>query len=736
MRFLEKAFPFLVWIKDYDRRTLKADLAAGCTVSLVLIPQSMANAQLAGLPAYHGLYAALLPAFIGGLFGSSRHIITSSVAVTSIMAAAALEPLVMTGTADYILYMVLLTFLVGVVQLTLGLCRMGALVNFLSLPVVSGFTNAAALIIASSQLSKIFGVSVESASRQYETVMRVFESALHYTHMPTVLMAAAAALCIWGVKRWFPKIPAVLATVALCTIASWALSFEKNVVTSIDAIASPATRMLIRDLSRQQQVLATTTEELNRLKLLAEHPPGSKHPRAAAIEATHAFQEKQLQQTRLMEHLALAREHLRSTLFHAVSGEDGEMRFYAVKSPGLIPGVETSEPEPELPKEHGARVWRIAVGGIIGDLNALHFRGGGLVVGSMPDGLPPFSLPGMDPQRLLYLLPQALVIAFMGFAESISMAKSAANRFGYQLDPNQELVGQGLANIAGSFTQTSPVSGSFSNTAVNIGAGGKTGMVPVIAAVGSLLALLFFTKALYYLPQPVLAVIVMRSVVGLVSVQEFRRAWTAQWPDGCVALITFGTTLYFAPHMDYGIGIGVILSLALFFYRSMRTRVVTLSSGPDNVLRDAEVFGLLECRHIAVIHFQGVLFFANAGALEDHIFWRLKNQPELRHIHLVCSGITHIDASGEDTLATLVRKTAEAGIGLSFSGVVGEVAEVLERTGVLKDVTWDNVFLSANEAIRAIHKRFEHDHGCSDCPLTSVIRHARALSEQGLSVSG
>ena len=722
-------------MKGYDRRTLKADLAAGCTVSLVLIPQSMANAQLAGLPAYHGLYAALLPALVGGLFGSSRHIITSSVAVTSIMAAAALEPLVMTGTADYILYMVLLTFLVGIVQLTLGLCRMGALVNFLSLPVVAGFTNAAALIIASSQLSKIFGVSVESAPHQYETVMRVFESALHYTHMPTLLMAAAAALSLWGMKRWFPKIPAVLATVALCTFASWALDFEKNITTSIDAIASPATQMLIRDLARQQQSLAVATAELNRLKLLAEHPPAGEHPRAKAIEAIHAFQGQQLEQTRLMEHLALVREHLRSTLFHAVD-EGGTVRFYAVKSPGLIPGVETSEPEPALPKKHGGRVWRIAVGGTIGDINTLHFRGGGLVVGSMPDGLPPFSLPDLDLQRLMHLLPQALVIAFMGFAESISMAKAAANRFGYQLDPNQELVGQGLANIAGSFIQTSPVSGSFSNTAVNIGAGGKTGMVPVIAAAGSLLALLFFTKALYYLPQPVLAVIVMRSVAGLVSVHELRRAWTAQWPDGCIALITFGTTLYFAPHMDFGIGIGVILSLALFFYRSMRPRMVTLSSGPDNVLRDAELFGLMECRHIAVVHFQGALFFANAGVLEDHIFWRLKNQPELRHIHLVCSGITHIDASGEDTLSMLVRKTSEAGIGLSFSGVVGEVAEVLDRTGVLKAVTWDNVFLSASEGIHAIHKRIEHDHGCSDCPLTSVISHARASGAQSLPVSG
>jgi len=719
---LEKIFPFLVWMKVYDRTTFKADIMAGCTVTLVLIPQSMANAQLAGLPAYHGLYAALLPALVGGLFGSSRHIITSSVAITSIMAAAALEPLVMTGTSDYLVYMVLLTLLVGGVQFVLGLCRMGILVNFLSLPVVAGFTNAAALIIASTQFAKIFGVSVESAERQYQTLMHVVAAAWHYTHLPSLCMAIGAALIIRALKR-FPKVPAVLVAVALCTAISWAVGFEKNMVAGIDSLASPEARALITHLSRQQKDLAALTAELTHLKTLAEHPAEkTAHPRAAAVEAAHAVQQKHLELVRLTEQMVLVRENLRAILFYAVPDADGTPRFYAAKSPPRVPGIEVSEPEPPLPEEAGGRLWRMAVGGTIDDLHSLLFRGGGMVVGAMPDGLPPLTLPGVDPQHLLYLLPQALIIAFMGFAESISMAKSAANKFGYQIDANQELVGQGLANIVGSLTQTSPVSGSFSNTAVNIGAGGKTGMVAVFAAVGSLLTLLFLTKALYYLPQPVLAVVVMRSVVGLVSLKEFRKVWTARWDDGCIAFLTFCSTLYFAPHMDYGIGIGVGLSLVLFFFRSMRPKVVTLSSGPDKVLRDAEVFGLLECKHIAVIHFQGVLFFANAGVLEDHVFWRLKRHKELRHIHLVCSGITDIDASGKDTLAMLVKKTAEAGVGISFSGVVGSVAEVLDRTGILKTITWDNVFLSEYEALRVIHKRIRHDKQCSvECPLAQMI---------------
>ena len=735
MQLLERLFPCISWLRHYDRPTFKADFTAGCTVALVLVPQSMANAQLAGLPAYHGLYAALLPALIGGLFGSSRHIITSSVAITSIMASAALEPLVMTGTSGYIAYMILLTLMVGVVQLILGLCRMGILVSFLSLPVVSGFTNAAAVIIACSQLSKLFGVSVESSEYQYQTLLHVLQSAWNYTHLPTLLMALLALGIMWATKRFAPAVPAVLAAVALCTLVSWAVGFEKNMTADIDVLGSSEARELVQQLARQQVEMARITEELGELKQKdAVRPPV--HPRAAAIESRHIVEQKALEKIRLGENMALTREHLRRMLFIAVAREDGGVMLYARNSPYLLPGTQMQAEPPPASESVDGLTWRIAIGNGIDNVHALHFRAGGSVVGSMPHGLPDFTLPDMNLQRILQLLPQALVIAFMGFAESISIAKAAASRFGYKLNPNQELVGQGLANIAGSVTLTSPVSGSFSNSAVNIAAGGKTGMAAVIAACGALLTLLLLTKALYYLPQPVLAVIVMRSVAGLVNVREFRRAWTARRHDGCIAMITFCATLYFAPHMDYGIGLGVLLSLMLFFYDSMRPSVVALSYGPDNVLRDVDVFGLMECRHIAVIHFQGVLFFANAGVLEDHVDWRLKNQKELRHIHLVCTGITQIDSSGEDTLAMLVKRTGEAGVGISFSGVVGSVAEVLDRTGVLKTVGWENVFISPREAIRAVHKRIKHDEGCTDCPLILAFSSEELSGENHKPVKG
>ncbi len=720
-RILERCFPFLVWLRTYDLPTFKLDLTAGCTVALVLVPQSMANAQLAGLPAYHGLYAALLPAFIGGLFGSSRHVVTSSVAVTSIMAAAALEPLVMAGTVGYITYMTLLTLLVGGVQFILGVCRMGILVSFMSLPVVAGFTNAAALIIAASQLPKLFGVSVESSEHQYQTVMDVVNSACHYTHLPTVFMALLAVLVIWLVRRFCPRIPSVLAAVAVCTAVSWGMGFEHNTVAGVDALASHEARSLVLDLSAKQKELVRVTDELATLKTREAEAHPTIHPRAAALNADYAIRERALEQTRLMESMALIREHLRMMLFAAVEQPDGSLRFYLRKSPELVPGHAAEEEAPPADAPIAGEHWRIAVADSIPDVHALHLRGGGNVVGAMPSGLPKFTMPDITLHHLMQLLPQALVIAFMGFAESISIAKAAAGKFGYKLDPNQELVGQGLANIAGSFTLTSPVSGSFSNSAVNIAAGGKTGMSAVIACGGALLTLLLFTKVLYFLPQPVLAVIVMRSVVGLVSFKEFRRAWAADRYDGCIAFITFCSALYFAPHMDYGIGIGVLLSLCAFFYRSMRPSVVSLSCGPDNVLREVEVFGLAECRHVAIVHFQGTLFFANAGVLEDHITDLLKSGPDLQHIHLVCTGITQIDASGEGVMDLLVKKAGEAGVGISFSGVVGSVAEVLDRTGVLKIVGWENVFISTRDALTAIYKRIRHDAGCTECSLREIF---------------
>ena len=228
MTRMARLLPFSAWFRNYGWGTFKIDFISGLTVALVLIPQSMAYAQLAGLPAHYGLYASFLPPMIAALFGSSRQLATGPVAVVSLMTSASLEPLAAAGSTGFIEYAILLALMVGVFQFAIGVLRLGVVVNFLSHPVVNGFTNAAALIIATSQLSKIFGVSVESGEHHYETVLRVVSAAMEWTHLPTLGMAVLAFAVMLGVRRLSPRLPNVLIAVVITTVLSAAVDFEHD----------------------------------------------------------------------------------------------------------------------------------------------------------------------------------------------------------------------------------------------------------------------------------------------------------------------------------------------------------------------------------------------------------------------------------------------------------------------------------------------------------------------------
>jgi SulP family sulfate permease len=244
---LARIFPFVGWFRGYSKATLRADVISGLTVALVLIPQSMAYAQLAGLPPYYGLYAAFLPPMVAALFGSSRQLATGPVAVVSLMTSATLEPLATAGGQQYIQYAILLALLVGIFQFALGALRLGLIVNFISHPVVNGFTNAAALIIATSQLSKIFRVHVDRAAHHYETVYRVIVAAWHHTHWPSVGMAALAFGTMYGLRKLDRRIPNVLVAVAVTTALAWAVGFDNNVPARLSQIQSESARAAIID---------------------------------------------------------------------------------------------------------------------------------------------------------------------------------------------------------------------------------------------------------------------------------------------------------------------------------------------------------------------------------------------------------------------------------------------------------------------------------------------------------
>ncbi|NCC25299.1 MAG: STAS domain-containing protein [Deltaproteobacteria bacterium] len=702
---LHRIFPFLTWFKGYSPGAFRADALAGVTVALVLIPQSMAYAQLAGLPAYFGLYAAFLPPMVAALFGSSRQLATGPVAVVSLMTAASLEPLATAGSQGYIAYAVLLALSVGVFQFLLGVLRLGLVVNFLSHPVVNGFTNAAAIIIATSQLSKMFGVSVDNAEHHYETIVRVVQSAVHYTHWPTLAMGLFAFGIMFGLKKINPKIPNVLVAVVVTTLLSWGMGFNHDIKAPLTAIETQEVRSTIEAFNESVRELKELAGKRTDLTAKVEGAESN----VVKIDAVHDLALVNARMDMLKEKQRDLRAELRDVLLVGVR-ESGGMAFY---ERGSIPAGLTGD----------GRTWRLKVGnGELGP-DGLTMMGGGAVVGKIPSGLPAFAIPPLDIKVILRLLPFAAIISLLGFMEAISIAKAMAAKTGQRLDPNQELIGQGLANMLGAIGQSYPASGSFSRSAVNLQAGAVSGISSVITSLMVVIVLMFFTPLLYHLPQAVLAAVIMMAVIGLINAAGFIHAWKAQRYDGVISVLSFICTLVFAPHLDKGIMVGVALSLGVFLYKSMRPRVCSLSRGQDEALRDALSHGLRECDHIAVVRFEGPLFFANASFLEDQITARMQDAPDLRHIILVAEGINDMDASGEEALSLIVDRVRSAGVDISLSGVNESVMAVIKRTHLLEKIGEDHVYASTEQALCATHAAAHANVVREDsCPLLNLCR--------------
>ena len=711
-----KFLPFLAWLKGYNVKALQVDAVAGLTVALVLIPQSMAYAQLAGLPAYYGLYAAFLPPMIASLFGSSRQLATGPVAVVSLMSAASLEPLATAGSPEFIAYSVLLAMLVGLFQFSLGVLKLGLVVNFLSHPVVNGFTNAAAIIIASSQFSKFFGVYVDKAPHHYDTMIRVVKAAIDYTHWPTLAFGVAAVAIMVTLKRVNPKIPNVLVAVALCTIVSYFTGFNNDARVPVSAIKMSGLAETIGEFNHTVAEINHLGSERATLNKELDHQKKEGHtghgPSLEAIELQNEINLLSAKMAEAKEHAHVLRQGLRLLKFEAV-GEPGSRTFYSRE---------------ELPADVGTdhKTWRIKVGNSALDSDSLLLMGGGAVVGKIPEGLPQFTIPALSVNSALKLLPTAIIISLLGFMEAIAIAKAMAAKTGQKLNPNQELIGQGLGNILGSIGSSYATSGSFSRSAVNLQAGAISGVSSVVTSVMVVITLLFLTPLLYHLPQAVLAAVIMMAVIGLVNTHGFIHAWKAQWYDGAISIITFLVTLAYAPHLDKGIMVGVALSMGVFLYKSMRPVVAELSMSEELVLESAEHYHLQGCRHISVIRFDGALFFANASYLDEQVIRFRTEHPDLRYILLDASGINDMDASGEEALALLVDRMRAANVGFAVSSVKHTVMAVLQRTHLYDKIGEENFYPDSKSAVNDIIYRI-HNHsdlpeeGCNNCPLTQYL---------------
>lgn len=707
---LAKLFPFIKWFEDYSSREFKLDIVAGLTVALVLIPQSMAYAQLAGLPAYYGLYAAFLPPIIASLFGSSRQLATGPVAIVSIMTATTLEPLATAGSKEFIEYAILLAITVGVFQFLMGVLRLGLLVELLSHPVISGFTVAAAIIIGTSQLSILFGVYVDRTAHKYEEIFNVILAAIDYTHWPTLLIGLLAIGIQIGLKQFDPRIPNVLVAVFITVVLSWLLGFEKNEQVRIADVKTLMVQRNIRDyntilnkIDGYNQQRTVINKEILRLKKSDSAP-------VKLLGLEHRIDILNFETTELKLLARFNRKKIRSFIFSRAKNEDGRGLFY----------LQTSIPT-EI--ETDAAVWRIKIGNQQLSEDNLLMTGGGEVVGKIPERLPALAIPKLDLTTILRLLPYAVIISLLGFMEAIAIAKAMAAKTGQKIDTNQELRGQGLANIIGALGQSYPVSGSFSRSFVNLQNGGVSGLSNVISALMVVIVLLFFTPLLYHLPQSVLASVILLAVFGLIRFEPFIDAWRVSKTDGAISVITLLGTLYFAPNLEEGILIGVVLTLLAFLYKSMRPKVATLSLDRDKLLRNAKEQALKECNYISVIRFDGRLFFMNANHLDEMISKFKSEKPDLKHILIIGNSINDLDASGGEMLANLVDKTRNEQCGFSLCGLKENVTMALERSHLLEKIGEENIYSRARDAIEEIFLQ-THDNteeARQKCPLMTYL---------------
>jgi len=554
---LLRIFPFLAWPRP-GKQSLSDDVLAGITVALVVIPQSLAYAQLAGVPAYFGLYASLLPSIVGVMFGSSAQLSTGPVAMTSLLTAASIAPLAPMGSDAFIAHAVLLALLSGLFQVAFGVLRMGMAINLLSQPVLMGFINAAAIIIALAQLPPLVGMSSRQTSHFLLDTWNVVVN-LDLMHEISLVFGAGAIAMLLGFRRYLPRLPGVLITAGLLTWISYAIGFA--------------------------------------------------------------------------------------------------------------------------------------------DL-------GGRVVGAVPSGFPHFVIPAVDWDTIKQLLPAAFVIALISFMEAMSSCKVIAIKTKRPWNENQELIGQGLAKIAAAFNYTMPVSGSFSRSALNLQSNAHSGISGLVTALFVLLTLLFFTPLLFHLPKPVLAAIIMLAVFNLLNFQSFRRAWRASRDDGIAAIITFVTTLLFAPNIQDGILSGIIVSLCLHLYRGMQPRVAIVSLHQDGTLRDAERFRLPPVHEaIGMLRLDASLNFVTAAALEDAVLKLERDKRRLKFILLSAGGVNDLDATGTELLFKLSERLSQSGITLVLSAAKKQVQEVIERTGLDAAVGSANIYATDRLAVEGLLAR-------------------------------
>ena len=544
----------------YDRSNLQNDASAGLTVGVMLIPQGMAYALIAGMPPIYGLYAALVPIVVYAFLGTSRQLSVAPVAMMSLLTAAGVGPLAGDDAERYIALAILLALMVGIIQFSMGLARFGFLTNFLSHPILAGFTSAAALIIGLSQLKHVLGVNIERSHHVHEILLEA-AGQLGDVHGSTLIIGLLGMGMLIGLRRWNKAFPGALVVVLLSIAAVWALSLA-----------------------------------------------------------------------------------------------DGGVR----------------------------------------------------IVGAVPDGLPGIGIPEISLTDLQALLPTALAISLVGFMESIAVAKVYASKNRYEINPNQELIGLGLANILGSLFQSFPTTGGFSRTAVNAQAGAKTQVSGLVSAMVIGLTLLFLTPLFYFLPNAVLAAIVMVAVSGLIDWKEAKYLWKVDRKDFGLMMLTFVATLGLG--IEQGILVGVVASLVVVVYQSSRPHTAIEGRLPGtrtyrNISRNPRA---VTEEGITIFRMDASLYFANVTYFKEKIRLIRNSDEPLNTLILNFFPVNRIDSSAAHALQEIITDLHAANTRVLFVGVKGPAKDVMKNAGLEPMIGTQNFFNEVHEAMKEAKKNSAH----------------------------
>ncbi len=563
MPSLRQYLPILDWGRTYTKSALSNDLIAAVIVTIMLIPQSLAYALLAGLPPEAGIYASIAPIILYAIFGTSRALAVGPVAVVSLLTASAVGQVAEQGTAGYAVAALTLAFLSGGFLLMMGVFRLGFLANFLSHPVIAGFITASGILIAASQLKHILGVSAHG-----HTLPEILGSIV--THLDEV--------------NWITVLIGVAATAFLFWV-------RKNLKPTLRRLGVPP---FLADI-------------------LTKAGP------VAAVVATTV----------------------------------------AVWALGLA--------------DKGVRI-----------------------VGEVPQSLPPLTLPGFSPDLLGALLVPAILISIIGFVESVSVAQTLAAKKRQRIDPDQELIGLGAANLGAAFTGGYPVTGGFARSVVNFDAGAETPAAGAFTAIGLAFAAVALTPLVHFLPNATLAATIIVAVLSLVDLSILQKTWGYSRADFTAVAATILLTLGMG--VEIGVATGVAISVLLHLYKTSRPHVAEVGLVPGTQhFRNIHRHAVETDPSLVTMRVDESLYFVNARFLEDLIQKRVTDGCAIRNVVLMFSAVNEVDYSALESLEAINLRLKDMGVGLHLSEVKGPVMDKLKRSHFIEDLNGE-VFLSQHDA--------------------------------------